>query len=203
MLKEISLSHIKWITLLCLTTDTCVMVLAVGVKYWNKQGGKCLCEEQDKERLFSFLGILGSEWRSLALAILTPACSNTLPLPLVQDRKSYYSTPCDWLHWSPFFYLQYGSNYHYSPEISSLQSLASFSLAKNDVLGPSLVIAQQKVVKPKYAHQTYWEAPQHFPSSFSLRVQSRNENQILDMALLRKPTKSWPRVLDIPEIRIC
>ena len=36
-------------------------VLAVGVKYWNKQGGKCLCEEQDKERLFSFFGILGSE----------------------------------------------------------------------------------------------------------------------------------------------
>jgi len=37
------------------------IILAVGVKYWNKQGGKCLCEEQDKERLFSFLGILGSE----------------------------------------------------------------------------------------------------------------------------------------------
>ena len=37
-----------------------VTLLAVGVKYWNKQGGKCLCEEQDKERLFSFLGILGS-----------------------------------------------------------------------------------------------------------------------------------------------
>ena len=35
-------------------------ILAVGVKYWNKQGGKCLCEEQDKEQLFSFLGILGS-----------------------------------------------------------------------------------------------------------------------------------------------
>ena len=35
-------------------------VLAVGVKYWNKQGGKCLCEEQDREQLFSFLGILGS-----------------------------------------------------------------------------------------------------------------------------------------------
>ena len=36
-------------------------VLAAGVKYWNKQGGKCLCEEQDKEQLFSFFGILGSE----------------------------------------------------------------------------------------------------------------------------------------------
>ena len=35
-------------------------ILAVGVKYWNEQGGKCLCEEQDKEQLFSFLGILGS-----------------------------------------------------------------------------------------------------------------------------------------------
>jgi len=43
-----------------LKTNNCA-VLAVGVKYWNKQGGKCLCEEQDKERLFSFLGILGSE----------------------------------------------------------------------------------------------------------------------------------------------
>ena len=42
-------------------TVRCCTVLAVGVKYWNKQGGKCLCEEQDKERLFSFLGILGSE----------------------------------------------------------------------------------------------------------------------------------------------
>jgi len=31
-------------------------VLAVGVKYWNKQGGQCLCEEQKKERLVSFLG---------------------------------------------------------------------------------------------------------------------------------------------------
>ena len=36
-------------------------ILAVGVKYWNKQGGKCLCEEQDKERLFSCLGIFGPE----------------------------------------------------------------------------------------------------------------------------------------------
>ena len=41
--------------------DGSVHVLAVGVKYWNKQGGKCPREEQDKERLFSILGILGSE----------------------------------------------------------------------------------------------------------------------------------------------
>jgi len=46
---------------LCYRRCTSILVLAVGVKYWNKQGGKCLCEEQDKERLFSFLGILGSE----------------------------------------------------------------------------------------------------------------------------------------------
>ena len=48
-------------------------VLAVGAKYWNKQGGKCLCEEQDKERLFSFLGILGSEWRKSCAGHLDPS----------------------------------------------------------------------------------------------------------------------------------
>ena len=31
------------------------------VKYWSKQGGKCLCEEAKKGWLSSFLGILGSE----------------------------------------------------------------------------------------------------------------------------------------------
>ena len=45
----------------CTQFNDVPVLLAVGVKYWNKQGDKCQCEEQDKERLFSFLGILGSE----------------------------------------------------------------------------------------------------------------------------------------------
>ena len=53
-------------------SDT-IDLLAVGVKYWNKQGGKCLCEEQDKEQLFSFLGILGSEWRKSCAGHLDPS----------------------------------------------------------------------------------------------------------------------------------
>jgi len=62
------------------------LVLGAGVKYWNKHGGKCLCEERGKERLFSFLGILGSEWRKFRIGPLdlTLACSNTFHLPRVR-----------------------------------------------------------------------------------------------------------------------
>ena len=47
-------------------------MLAVGAKYWSKQGSKCLCEEQKKERLFS-LGILGSESRKFCIGHLDPS----------------------------------------------------------------------------------------------------------------------------------
>jgi len=56
-------------------------LLRVGVKYWNKQWGKYLCEKQKKEPLSSFLGMISWDLNdgNFALAILTPVCSNTLP----------------------------------------------------------------------------------------------------------------------------
>ena len=57
------------------------VVLAVEVKYWNKQGGQMSVRGTKNERLFPPLVAFGSECRKFRIGHLEPVCSNTLPLP--------------------------------------------------------------------------------------------------------------------------
>ena len=95
--------HTKWLTVsecsgyivlppkfcfyIPLTTNTALVIFAIA-KTWSTLSLCLVLVRQmsvrgsKKEQLFSFLGILRSEWRKSCAGHLDPACSNTSTLPL-------------------------------------------------------------------------------------------------------------------------